>query len=316
VPEQVKIIRSDRVPFVWAPEQQKWLDPWQVTMKLNLPGLPVRWRQVSHASLEERTYCLTTREGGGPARWLQFRVGPSGWETESDGLIMWATNYMELGLYGRRLEGYNPRRKKTPGRRFGKYLLWQVQEIGLQDALVSLPQQPGETFAVSKRELQFLEAEPTALELRLQQLGAMDQESLPPNYPLKYTGYLLEKGRWQRPYLPGHGDQVYVYRRFDAWEDLRQRHTDLTVDEALVSIQAGMGKMPEYGVQDPDHILSQRNMDLWHTGHWTESDVEAMRAAATLVQLEQDLVEAAMRAVESFRDFMSRGGSAILPAPR
>lgn len=315
MPEQTKVIRSSDEPFVWAPEEQRWLNPWQVTMRLKLPGMPVRWRSVTSSSHEDRVYHLTTREAGGPARWIRFRVSPAGWEVQEDGLVMWASNYMELDLHGRRLEGYNPRRKKSPIRRLPKELLWRVEEIGLQDALVTLPEDPGSSYAVSKRDLHFLDAEPTPLELRIQQLGALDQEALPPNYPLKYSGWLLEKGRRQRPYVPNSAGQVYIYRRFEEWEELRREFHGLTVDEALVAIQAGLGRMPQYGGDDPERITSQANLDLWHDGHWTESDVATMRTMAVLVQMERDLIRATMQAVESFRDFMTMGGSVLLPAP-
>lgn len=311
--EQTKVTRNGHEPFVWAPDEQRWLDPWQVTMRLKLPGMPVRWSSVANSSLEDRTYHLTTREAGGPARWVRFRVSPDGWEVQEDGLVMWAANYLELDLHGRRLEGYNPRRKKDPIRRFHKERLWRVEEIGLKDALVTLPEEPGSSYAVSKRDVRFLDAEPTPLELRIQQLDAVDQETLPPNYPLKYCGWLLEKGRRQRPYIPNTSDQVYIYRRFEEWEELRRRFHDLTVDEALVAIQAGLGRMPQYGGDDPERVTSQANLDLWHDGHWTESDVATMRTMAVLVQMERDLIRAAMQAVEAFRDFMAMGGSVVLP---
>ncbi|MGE5508947.1 MAG: hypothetical protein ACM3RP_10765 [Chitinophagales bacterium] len=303
---------SDREPFVWDPEEQRWLDPWQVTMRLHLPGVPKRWEELGHGSHEDRTYRLTVREAGGPARWVKFRVSPeSGWQMLEDGMVMWATNYMNLDLHGRKLEGYNPRRRKQPARSFEKYLLWQVQEIGLEECLTTLPEEPETTYAISKRELSFLEAEPTPLELRVQAL-TWHGETVPHGHPLKWLSWLQERGRREFPLLGANGTQVYRRRSWEDWEDLRQRE-GLSVDDALLAIHTALGAWPQYGGDNPDHPLNHDRLDQWERGSWSETDVETMRAMAILWDMESLMIRTAMRTVDQYREHLARGGSFVLP---
>jgi len=310
-----KVIRSEEARFVWDPAERQWLTPWQATRRLNMPGLPRRWRQIADAGHEDRTYLLTTQEAGGLARWVKFRVSPGGWETVEHGDVMWARNGLELHQYGARLEGLNPRRRKPPERTVEKGLIWRVHEIGLEDALVSLPEAPGNTFAVSKRSIRFAEAEPTPLECRLQQLHLLTApKDLPNNHPLKWSHWLLEAGRRERPLLGYDGAQVYIRRPFEEWERLRLDN-GLTVDEALVAIHAGLARMPDDGPDGHSFFASRDNVDRWKIGYWGESDAEVMQAVAGLSYLETQLVRAAMLAVDQFKEFMVHGGSFVLPAP-
>lgn len=299
-------------PFVYLPDERRWAKPWDVARRLGMPGVPRRWRQISAMTHECRTYELTTQEGGGVARRVQFEVSEAGWSVQEPTDVLWAANYMELHRYGKRLEGWQPRRRKEPDEQFGKWLCWRVHEVGLKDALVSLPEQPERTFAVARRELRFLESEPTPLELRLQQIVRQGGD-IPERHPLRYAGWLLERGRRVRPLLGYSGQQVYIHHPFEAWEEMRQRE-GLSVDEALLAIAAGLSRVPDQGPDDAGYFANEDNVRLWREGSWVESDVSAMKSVQGLAMLEISLIEAAMLAAGSFREFIAQGGSATLPA--
>lgn len=317
--EETKIVRPQDEPFVHDPVAGHWLRPWDAAQRLKMPGLPCRWDGPHGHHTGPRTYTLTTREGGGVARWVRFEVSPEGaWTIQETRDIMWATNYGELRLYGRRLEGYNPKRRKEPARKFPGNLLWQVHEIGLKEALVSLPEQSDATYVVPRSKIRFCEAEPTPLELRLQEIEQLGNlRDLTAQHPLALAGWIREVGNRERPLIGYGGRQVYRHRAFEDWEERRQRW-GLSVDEALLAIRAALNQIdPDNGGPDgdPEHFASVEKLERWWKGHWSESDAEALRQMAQLAYMEDALINAAMRSIEAFREFLSLGGSATLPAP-
>lgn len=169
-------------------------------------------------------------------------------------------NYVKanLGLsrWGKVLKAYPGRKIKEPDEIFPEHIIFEIKELNEKTIHVKLPGVK-KIFEVSRFDVYFMDRKPTGLEFRLQEMRFrrsihLAQRDVSDVFPIYY-------------FLSSNADKVLTYDqdkyiKLNIWDVIEEKRLDydLTVDEALIGLQAAVynGSWTSFGDPEKDFLHS------------------------------------------------------------